>query len=96
MVEHVPQSLNRQMIYAIIPILYLYAFYKVKKLRMYLLITIMVGFIVGFTIRLMFSIIFGEITYAYELVIYIISIAVNLGMHVYLIRRWTVEWNRQF
>ena len=47
MVKNEPVSLTRQTIYCIIPILDIYAAYRVKRLRRYLLIMISIGFVVG-------------------------------------------------
>ena len=47
MVKDEPVSLTRQTIYCLIPILDMYAAYRVKRLRWYLLIMLSVGFVVG-------------------------------------------------
>ncbi len=47
MVEKEPVNVVRQMIFAVIPILDIYASYKIQKLRLWLLIFWVVGAIVG-------------------------------------------------
>ena len=47
MVKNEPVSLLRQTIYCCIPILDIYAAYRVKKLRKYFLIMLPIGFVLG-------------------------------------------------
>ena len=54
-----PVSITRQTIYAVIPILDLYAAYHIKKLRWYLLIMILTGFGSG----LLYSAVIPEYTF---------------------------------
>ena len=47
MVKDEPVSLTRQTIYCLIPFLDIYAAYRVKRLRRYLLIMLPIGFVLG-------------------------------------------------
>lgn len=85
MVKVVPVSLNRQMIYCLIPFLDLYAAYKVKKLRLYLLIVIPIG--------IALSLLLGDDLTTHS---FLIEIAVSIGLALYLIRRWSIKWNTAF
>lgn len=109
-------SLTRQTIFALIPVLDLYAAYHIKKLRWYLLIMIASGIVIG-TITSVIApesqdydperlVSFdGNIDWAYailgenpglSLAIIIANQAISLAIAVYIIRRWSKEWNKNF
>ena len=114
MVKEEPVSLLRQTIYCFIPILNLYAAYKIRRLRRYLLIMI-------FLVEVPISII-GSITYQFVSCYYLVGgfvdelvprpsiafdcvapeifiIATSIGpilIAIYLIRRWSAQWNLRF
>jgi len=79
-------SIKRQTIYAIIPILDLYAAYKIEKLIKYLVIILGLGIVMelGFKILLPFP-------YSW-----IASEGVLVSIAIYLIRKWSRKWNEQF
>jgi len=79
-------SLTRQTIYALIPILDLYASYKIEKLTLYFVIILSIG--VG--LSLIFELVLPD---PYN---YIVSEAVAIPVAVFLIRRWSKKWNLQF
>ena len=54
MVKDKPVSLTRQTIYCLIPFLDIYAAYRVKRLRRYLLIMLPIGFVLGTVDTMMF------------------------------------------
>ncbi len=83
MVQQEPVSIKRQTVYALIPILDLYAAYKIEKFRWYFVIVLAVGISVSTAFRLL-------IPFPYGLAI---EIPVELAVSVYLIRRWSKEWN---
>lgn len=81
-----PVSITRQTIYAIIPILDLYAAYKIEKFRLYFIIMIGIGLAVSFGIE-------TSLPYPYK---YIAGEAIGIPIAVYLIRRWSKKWNEKF
>ncbi|MCH9658759.1 hypothetical protein K0U27_08760 [archaeon] len=109
-----PVSLTRQTIYALIPIIDLYAAYHIKKLRWYLLIMIGLGFAMMTVSELInpsdwetqigldaeydeSSMMMGDdADYYTDIALFIVSTAIEIGIAVYLIRRWSKEWNEKF
>jgi hypothetical protein len=104
MVKQKPVSVNWQTLFVFIPILDLWAFYSVQKLRMALLI-----FLVGFgaaAIALNFAILGSDAFLVedpdviYSNSAYIgssIGLAIaQYGLAVYLVRRWSKDWNKKF
>jgi len=109
-------SLTRQTIYAVIPILDLYAAYHIKKLRWYLLIMIATSIVISTITSLVGpqtedydqdKIINAEGDFDWNYMFWgenpglvigtmIVSNAVSIGVSVYVIRRWSKEWNRKF
>ena len=81
-----PVSLTRQTIYAIIPILDLYASYKIEKLTLYFVIILPIGIAVS----LIFDLV---LPFPYS---YIAPEAVVIPIAVFLIRNWSQKWNLQF
>ena len=81
-----PVSLNRYTIYAIVPILDLYAVYQIKKTRWYLLISWVGGWGLSIIIQMLLPAPYGVFS----------AIAVEIIISVYLIRRWVKEWNLSF
>ena len=86
MVKDEPVSLIRQTIYALIPILDLYAAYKIEKFRWYFVIVLAVAIPVSIATEAL-------IPFPFNLAI---EIPVELAVSVYLIRRWSKEWNKKF
>jgi len=104
MVKQKPVSVNWQTLFVFIPILDLWAFYSVQKLRMALLI-----FLVGFgaaAIALNFAIL-GSDAFLVEDPDVIYSNSAYIGstiglsiaqyaLAIYLVRKWSKEWNKKF
>lgn len=104
MVKQAPVSIGWQTIFVFLPILDLWAFYRVQKLRMSLLI-----FLVGFgavALALQFAV-FGSGGFSIEDpdTIYsnnayigsIIGLSIaQYSLAVYLVRRWSKKWNSKF
>ena len=102
-------SLKIQTIFCIIPILDMYAAYRIKKLRKYLLIMIL---LVAVPVTIISSVIFPSeedlmegfvnvATYYYgvDQNEFIFSVVVQIGsilIAIFLIRRWSHQWNFQF
>lgn len=107
MVKKKPVNVNLQSIFMFIPIVDLWATYRIKKLRLYLLI-----FYLGFGIAgvIMDVVILGPEEYFMDEdygimddflnIPWIISTIVfrvfYFALAVYFIRRWSREWNEQF
>ncbi len=102
MLEKKPVSVNWQMVFVLIPFLDLYASYRIQKLRLWLLI-----FLVGFSIVaiLMDYSIFGldysdldnETDFLDPAMLYthIMLTIVTLGAAVFIIRKWSISWNKK-
>ena len=91
MVEKEPVSVNWQTLFILIPIIDLWAAYRVEKLGLYILLIIaliVVGFIVGFVEGFLF---FG-LSNTGSMVVVLIGLIVS----IYLIRKWSEEWNEKF
>ena len=109
MVKKEPVNLTRQTIFAIIPYLNLYAYYRIQKLRRYFLISIVIFFtvvsiIVGITVGMMNFVSSPEEGISiYENMMGswkspLASIASWFGgmlLNIYLIRKWSKKWNEQ-
>ncbi|MFQ5573047.1 MAG: hypothetical protein ACE5EJ_02225 [Nitrosopumilaceae archaeon] len=111
MVKDEPVSLTRQTIYCMIPFLDIYAAYRVKVLRKYLLIMIPVIFAVGSIVYTIFPVnTIGEdfkglvtwlffLDYVYDTIDSIPYMIQHVGLvllAIYLVRRWSKQWNKKF
>ncbi len=104
MVKKQPVSVKRQTIFALIPSVDVWAFYRIQKLRKFILIALALGF--GFSpISLLVSASIDMSTVTGPLDLYtnpvflgyvIGSIASLHGTLIFFIRRWSREWNEQF
>jgi fucose permease len=96
-------SLTRQTIYVLFPILDLIAYYKIKRLRKYLLI-FYVGIAIGnslvqyaimpkpFDIEPDQNLEYTPLFWVY----FVISTVATYALSVYLVRKWSKKWNEQF
>ena len=100
-VERKSYSVKIQMIFAIIPIVDLWASYRIKKFRIYVLI-VWIGFGILFTIT--DWAIYGDDFWDEDfplfpdtssIIIYILEIAIEIIIAMILIRKWTIEWNKK-
>lgn len=98
MAKKEPVGVNWQSLFVIIPIVQLWAFYRVEKLRLYLLFIIaLVATEISIEI-LLFGVDawedqeLGEISYILQGVFYAFEIGISVG----LIRMWSKKWNEQF
>ena len=109
MVKQEPVNINHQMILSVIPWVGLYAFYRVQKLRRYLLIMITAS-IIGYSIIL--GVLFGTMVqnnspeemrniyqtfmeYSQSLSLNATLIIISALVDIYLIRRWSKKWNEK-
>ena len=91
MVEKKPVSVNWQTLFILIPVIDLWAAYRVEKLGRYILLIIalaVVSFIVGFVEGFLF---FGMSDFFTWIVI-----LVGVVISIILIRSWSTEWNEKF
>lgn len=83
MLEPYPQvPLRGQMIFSVIPILNLWAAYRIRKLRWFVLLLIgiwAITFAISFLIPFPFS--------------SVIDIAIYAILVIYYMKKWTIEWN---
>jgi len=99
-------SLTRQTIFVLIPVLDLIAFYKIKKLRKYLLI-VYLG-VVGIA-STAYSMVVTPESWAFNdnydpnfmmdpesWALTFPMIAITYAISIYLVRKWSREWNEKF
>jgi len=108
MVKDEPVSLTRQTIYCIIPILDIYAAYRVKVLRKYMIIIILVAIPVSIADSVIFPdtdktfdgfLQFLTFYYGIDTNHFVASIINWMGtvlLAIYLVRRWSKQWNAKF
>ena len=101
MAKKKPVNLTIQTIYIFIPILSLIALYRVEKLRWGILIAILFS-LVGWSIDFSFGVdddafVNFFISGANTLygILYLILIATQVAVFIYLIRKWSREWNNK-
>jgi len=102
MIEKKSVSVNWQMIFVLIPFLDLYASYRIQKLRLWFLI-FLVGF--GIVVLLIDYAIFGmhysDLTNKAHYLdpdlfyIHILFVIVTIGTAVFVIRKWSISWNKK-
>ena len=108
-VKEEPVSLLRQTIYCLIPVMDIYAAYRVRRLRRYLLLMII---FVGVPLSVLSSVLFDpdEVSaqgfYNFMIFYYgvdegkfVYSVLSQIGtvlVAIYLIRRWSKQWNAKF
>ena len=91
MVEQKPVSVNWQTLFILIPIIDLWAAYRIEKLGLYILFIIamiVIGFIVGFVEGILF---FGMSDF-FSWMVFLGGVVAS----IYLIRKWSEEWNKKF
>ena len=102
MVAKKPVSINWQMIFVLIPLLDLYASYRIQKLRFWLLIFLVGNGIIG---TLMHYALFGPDFTALTnpenmdtgmFFIPILYVLLTLCLAVFIIRKWSISWNKKF
>ena len=85
MVEQRPVNVGWQTIFMILPYIWIFAFYRIQKLRMGLvLLLITVGVTTAFQMILPFPYGLGS------------ALVISIGIPIYFIRKWSREWNKKF
>ena len=88
-----PVNIKLQIIFVFIPFLNLYAFYKIQKLRLALLIFLPLGFLS----RLLEAIIVRvNDTSGMLFVLSILFAGLSIGVLVWLMHKWSKQWNEKF
>ena len=107
MIKKEPVDLLHQTILSVIPVANLYAFYRIQKLRMLLLIylVINIGATLGFTVVFQMALItinedtlsiFVEmLQFLASTPMQVILFATDSLINIYLVRRWSKKWNEQ-
>ena len=109
MVKNKPVSLTRQTIYCLIPVMDIYAAYRVKSLRKYLVLMLAV---MGIPLSIIESIMFPRKEVSLESFLQfwtfyygvddahfafsMIAWIVTVLFAIFLIRRWSKQWNEKF
>ena len=92
-VKQEPVIIKWQIIFTFIPFLNLYAFYKIQKLRLSLLIFLPLGFLS----RLLEAIIVRvNDTSGMLFVLSILFAGLSIGVLVWLMHKWSKQWNEKF
>jgi hypothetical protein len=85
MVKQKPVSVGWQTLFIFLPYVWIFAFYRIEKLRMGLVLAL-----IAFGISLAFQIV---MPFPYG---FIIALAVSMGFPIHFIRKWSREWNAKF
>jgi len=102
MVEKKPVSIRRQMVFSLIPILDMYASYKIQKFRLWFLIFWVAGITIG---QLLDYAIYGEDYFDLEtdidlypepvyIMYSILYIILGSGIQLIVMRKWSISWNK--
>ncbi len=106
MVKQKSVTVAWQVVFTFIPFVNLWAFYRIQKLRLYLLIiigsSIIAGIIMGIIMVIIMGIAFGSPGSSMEMLdvsYYISSIGVSIAIQllaIYLVVKWSRNWNAKF
>lgn len=95
MVEKNPVSVRWQMLFVLIPIIDLWAAYRIQKLRMYLLVFYAAAFIVHALLYVAFvpeEILYSDDPFA-PVEFTVGSIIAQAAASIVVIRKWSLKWN---
>ena len=90
-----PVDVNRQTIYAIIPGLDYRAAKKIDKIRQFTRIGLLIVSVVGFG-GYGIAYLLGKFNLVTATISVIIAVGVYLPIGAYLVRMWSIEWNKKF
>ena len=95
-------NVKRQTIYSLIPYVQIWAFYRIQKLKMFILISLGIGFAFTPIQKIMFSGIDISSTNSWdpysEPLVWMYLFAMMLCIHTlsaFFIRRWSIKWNER-
>jgi len=98
MVRKEPVSVNWQTLFIIIPIIDLWATYRIEKLRLYLLISVAVivtELIIEFSIFGVDSFLMEQDEMSGQSSLQLAFILIEIGISIILVRKWSREWNEK-
>ena len=99
MVKQKSVTVAWQVVFMFIPFVNLWAFYRIQKLRLYLLIiigsSIIAGIIMGITFGFTGSLMEMPDVSSYYISSIVVSIAIQL-LAIYLVVKWSRNWNAKF
>ena len=90
-----PVDVKKQTIHAIIPGLDYYALKKIDKLRRLSIIGFSIVIGVGFG-GYGIAYLFGQYNFVTITIVIVIVVGVYLPLAAYLVRKWSIEWNKKF
>ena len=83
-VEQKPVNVNWQTLFCILPYIWIFAFYRIEKLRMGIVIAI--GTLaVSVTVSMLLPFPYGLFG----------NLVISIGIPIYFIRKWSREWNER-
>ena len=85
MVKQEPVSVGWQTAFMFIPYVWIYAFYRIEKLLLGIVL-LLVALAISTAVQMLLPFPFG----------FGIALAVSIGLPVYFIREWSREWNTKF
>ena len=85
MVEQKPVNVNFQMLFSVLPLIWIWAFYRIEKLRMGIVFLIIVTGL-GIAVQMLLPFPYGLI----------ISYGISLGVPIWFIRKYSIKWNSRF
>ncbi len=84
LVEHKPVNVNWQTLFCILPYIWIFAFYRIEKLRMGIVIAI-ATLAVSVTVSMLLPFPYGLFG----------NLVISIGVPIYFIRQWSREWNER-
>jgi peptidoglycan biosynthesis protein MviN/MurJ (putative lipid II flippase) len=83
-VEQKPVNVNWQTLFCVLPYIWIYAFYRIEKLRMGIVIAI-VTIVASVAVSMIFPFPYGLVG----------NLVISIGIPIYFIRQWSREWNQR-
>jgi len=98
MVRKEPVSVNWQTLFIMIPIIDLWATYRIEKLRLYILISVTIivaELIIEISIFGVDSFLMEQAEIAAQSSLQLAFILIEIGISIILVRKWSREWNEK-
>ena len=96
-VKQEPVSVNWQTLYCLLPVVWLWAFYRIEKLRLALVILIPLSFVFSTLAGVLLQFGIGGVD---TLLNYIILVGIvyvpHAAISIALVRKWSEQWNEKF
>lgn len=84
MVKQEPVNVNWQTLFCVIPYVWIWAFYRIEKLRLGIVIAIAVG-VASVIVAMLHPFPYG----------FIGNLIISIVVPIYFIRKWSQEWNEK-